>query len=66
MTILVVEEYRKNNKTIMNNRSNNKFKVQVAKLNKGMKFKINKNKLKRFLHLEFGDATHASIRIITL
>ena len=30
MTILVVEEYRKNNKTIMSNRSNNKFKVQVA------------------------------------
>ena len=31
-----------------------------------MKFPCLKIKMKRFLHLEFGDATHAIIRITTL
>lgn len=43
-----------------------KLKVLVAEENKRMRYKIQKSKIKRFLHREFGDAIHASLRIITL
>ena len=66
MTILAVEGWSKKKKTTLNQFNSKQFKVRVAEESKGMKFLCLKIKMKRSLHLEFGDATHAIIRITTL